>query len=162
MNLSALIHTLRHKQSPSLTRRRRLILLAAVGLVDFSLISLYQTGVIRRLPDLPGKLFDSNAVNASEEAYQFGVPDGPISAGVYALNMLLAAYKGDAAHGRPLWSDVALAGTVMLNSVGAALYLKNMITVQKKACLYCLTGAALNFVMTPLALAELRERLQNK
>ena len=159
MNVKKIVSTLRDKQSPSLTRRRNIALLAALGLIDFSIISLYQTGVIRSLPDLPGKVFDSNAVNASEEAYQFGLPDGPISAGIYALNMMLATYKGDAQSGRPRWADVALAGSVLVNSVGAALYLKNMITVQKKACIYCLMGAALNFIMTPLAVAELKDRL---
>jgi len=49
--------------------RRKIIVLSASGLVDFSIISLYQTGVIKKLPDLPYAIFGSNKVNASPDAY---------------------------------------------------------------------------------------------
>ncbi len=47
------------------------------------------------MPDIPLPFFDTNKVNASEDAYRFGVPDGPISATVYGLTMALAAVGGD-------------------------------------------------------------------
>ena len=42
------------------------------GLVDFSYISLFQMGFIKSMPDLPGKIFDSNAVNSSKDARAAG------------------------------------------------------------------------------------------
>ena len=75
--------------------------MSALGLLDFSIISLYQVGVIQHLPDLPGDVFDSDYVNGSDEAYQFGAPDAPISAIVYALNMTLATAGGTEKTGRP-------------------------------------------------------------
>ncbi len=94
MDAIAIRDVLRNDNSEDLDRRRKVIFLSAIGLVDFSIISLYQTGVIKSLPDLPFPIFDSNKVNASKSAYQFGVPDGPISATVYGLTMTLAAAGG--------------------------------------------------------------------
>ncbi|MFZ6013754.1 MAG: vitamin K epoxide reductase, partial [Bacteroidota bacterium] len=73
MNAVAIRDALRDKQSDDLDRRRKIITLSAIGLLDFSIISLYQTGVIKKLPDFRLPIFDSNKVNASKEAYQFGV-----------------------------------------------------------------------------------------
>ena len=40
---------LQHEDSEDLDRRRKVVLLSALGLADFTFISLLQTGVIRRL-----------------------------------------------------------------------------------------------------------------
>ena len=144
MNTAAIRDVLRTEHSEDLDRRRKVIGLSALGLVDFSIISLYQTGVIKSLPDLPFEVFDSNKVNASEDAYQFGAPDGPISAVAYAATMVLASAGGDEETGRKPIMDVALGATVAGNAVGAIFYLYKMIFVQKKICLYCVTGAAIN------------------
>lgn len=133
------------EKSDALSRRRNVILLSAIGLVDFSIISLYQTGVIKKLPDLPYKVFDSNKVNKAPEAYAMGVPDGPISAAVYAATMILASAAGSENSGRKPIFDVMLGGAVLGNAAGAAYYLYDMIFKQKKVCLYCVTGAAINF-----------------
>lgn len=144
MNGEAIRDNLRNGESEDLARRRKIIALSALGLVDFSLISLYQTGVIRHLPDLPYSLFASDKVNASKDAYMMGVPDGPVSAAAYGLTMILASAGGSADTGRKPVMDAALGATVAGNTIGAVYYLYNMIFVQKKVCLYCLTGAAIN------------------
>lgn len=145
MDAAAIRNVLRNEKSEDLDRRRQVIFLSALGLVDFSIISLYQTGVIKSLPDPPFPIFDSNKVNASKEAYQMGVPDGPVSAVAYALNMVLAAAGGSEETNRKPIYDVALGGVVLGNAAGAAYYLYDMLFKQKKICLYCLTGAAINF-----------------
>ena len=137
---------LRKSTSEDLERRRKVIVLSALGLVDFSIISLYQAGVIKRLPDLPYPVFDSNTVNASEDAYIMGVPDGPVSAAVYAATMVLASAKGDEHSGRKPVFDLLLGATVFANACGAAFYMYTMIFKQKKICLYCVTGALINFM----------------
>jgi uncharacterized membrane protein len=133
------------EKSDALDRRRKVILLSVIGLVDFSIISLYQTGIIKRLPDLPYKIFDSNKVNKAPEAYALGVPDGPISAAVYSATMLLAAAVGSENSGRKPVFDVMLGGAILGNTAGAAFYLYDMIFKQKKICLYCVAGAVINF-----------------
>ncbi len=94
MNITAMRDALRTGHNKDLDTRRKVIFLSALGLVDFSIISLYQTGVIKSLPDLPFEVFDSNKVNASEDAYRFGAPDGPISAVAYAATIVLASAGG--------------------------------------------------------------------
>jgi uncharacterized membrane protein len=161
MNAAAMRDVLRTEHSEDLDRRRKVIGLSALGLADFSIISLYQTGVIKSLPDLPFEVFDSNKVNASEDAYRFGAPDAPISAVAYAATMVLASAGGDEQTGRKPAMDVALGATVAGNAVGAIFYLYKMIFVQKKICLYCVTGAAINIasavIIAPAALRGIRK-----
>lgn len=145
MKPAAIKQALRNGKSDDLKRRRKVIALSALGLVDFSIISLYQTGVIKKLPDLPYAIFDSNKVNASSDAYRMGAPDGPLSAIVYASAMTLASAKGSEESGRKPVFDLLLGATVFGNAAGVAYYLYNMTFKQKKICLYCLTGAVINF-----------------
>lgn len=119
--------------------------LSAIGLADFSLISLYQTGLIRHLPDLPFPLFDSDKVNASKSAYQFGIPDGPVSLAAYGLTMALTRIGDkDGEHRKPV-ADLALGAVVLGQAAGAAWYLGDMLFRQRKICLYCVAGALVNF-----------------
>ncbi len=161
MNAAAIRDELRKVQSTDdLTIRRTIILLSAIGLADFSVISLYQTGVIKKLPDLPFSIFDSNKVNASKEAYQFGVPDGPISAAVYAATMILAAAGGSEKASRPPVWNVLLGGAITGNAAGALYYLYDMIFKQKKICLYCVTGAAINIASAVLVAPLVKRSLK--
>lgn len=144
MDAIAIKNELRNGHSEDLDRRRKVIGLSALGLVDFSIISLYQTGVIKKLPDIPLPIFDSNKVNAAQDAYRFGAPDGPISAVAYAATMVLASAGGSEKAERSPAFDVALGAVVAGNAAGAVYYLYNMIFKQKKICLYCVTGAAIN------------------
>lgn len=55
-------------------------------------IALYQSGIIRRLPDLPLPLMDADKIDASEEAYAHcEIGDAFIGLGSYAATMGLAA-----------------------------------------------------------------------
>lgn len=138
-------------------RRRQIALLSAIGVVDMGIVSLYQIGVIRKLPDLPGAVFDSNKVNTAKSAYVMGLPDGPVSLGLYALNMILASAKGSHRTGRSPLLDLLLAGAVLGSVGGTVAYLYEMIFKQKKACPYCLVAAGLNIAMLPLVFKEARD-----
>jgi len=146
----------RQADEPSLRRRRWIAGLAAAGLVDFAIISLYQLGVIRHLPDPPGRVFESDKVNASPKAFATGVPDGTLGALLYAATMVLAAAGGTRKTGRSRIFDWLLAGAAIAGAAGALDYLRDMIFKQQRACPYCLTGAAINLAVVPLALKELR------
>ena len=76
------------------------MILSAIGIADFAFISLYQSGAIDRLPELPFKAFDSNKVNAAPDAYKIGAPDATISTLLYAAGMVLATWSGTEASGR--------------------------------------------------------------
>ncbi len=154
MNVDLIRHEILQSRAPGMKRRRRIGLLSALGLVDFAIISLYQTGTIHHLPDLPGKIFDSDKVNASKKAFGMGLPDGTVGATLYGVTMMLAAAGGSKSTGRPRLFSLALVGVVGAGVVGAIQNIVDMAKNQEKACPYCLTGAALNFAMLPLALKD--------
>ena len=166
MDAIAIRNELRDGNSTALDARRKVIALSALGLVDFSIISLYQTGIIRHLPDPPNRLFDSDKINASEDAYRFGAPDGPISAVAYATTMVLASAGGTEKTGRIPAFDVALGATVAGNAAGAVYYLFNMIFKQRKICPYCVTGAAINIasaiIIAPTVVEGIRKLVKGK
>lgn len=157
---------LREGVSDNLRRKRKIIALSALGLVDFSIISLYQTGVIKKLPDIPLPIFDSNKVNAANNAYILGVPDGPISATVYGLAMVLAAAGGSESTGRKPAFDVLLGAAIAGNAAGAVYYMYDMIFKQKKICLYCVTGALINIasaiIIAPVVLKGAKKLLSSR
>lgn len=131
---------------------RRIALLSTIGLVDFIPISLYQLGVIRHLPDPPGKIFDSDKVNGSKDAQIAGVPDGVVSLCMYGATAALAgAAMANVIPART--SRLLLGGALLGQAAGAAYYLFNMATVQRRICPYCITGAVVNL----LALIPLRK-----
>lgn len=150
----------RQGRSQELKRRRKIGTLAAAGLVDFAIISLYQLGVVRHLPDVRHRLFDSDRVNASRKAFATGIPDGTTGTLLYASILVLSAAYGTSQTGRhPLWS-LLLGGAVSAGAIGAAQYLFDMAKQQERACPYCITGALLNFSMVPLAFREAQESLR--
>ncbi len=166
MNAPAIRNELRNNDSEIMDKRRLLILLSALGLIDFSVISLYQTGIIQKLPDLPFSIFDSNKVTASTEAYQFGVPDGLIGVTVYATTIVLAIAGGSKQSGRKPVFDTLLGAAILGNTAGAIYYLYDMIFKQKKICLYCLAGDAISIasavIMAPLVKRSIRQLFGRK
>src|SRR5439155_16208228 len=106
------------------------IALSAIALADFALITLRQLGIIKHLPDPPGRWFDSDKINTSKAAHPFGIPDGALGAAGYAANIALAAT------GRRRLLKVA----TVAQALAAAYYLREMLFRQKKLCPYCLVG----------------------
>lgn len=152
----SIIHKIRNDSSEAAEYRRQIAALSAVGLLDFSLISLFQLGYIKHMPDLPGKVFDTEKVNSSEDAVLLGMPDGVISLGSYAATILLATAASRFKKPSRLL-DMAMGGIVLGQAAGGALYLYNMAFVQKKVCVYCVAGAAINFA-TLIPLRKLFKR----
>jgi uncharacterized membrane protein len=133
----------------SLNARRRIAAIAAGLAADFALIGMRQYGVIRKLPDLPGRTFDSNAVITSPAAYPFGIPDAAIVVTGLGGIIALATARGSKRTGRGAWLDKLLAGAVAMGAAGATYYLHEMIVRQRRLCAYCLVGAAGFYAMVP-------------
>ncbi len=146
----SIVDEMRAADDEAVVSRRHIAALATAGLADFSVISLFQLGYIKHLPDLPMDVFDSDSVNSSEDAVLLGVPDAPIALVGYAATVLLAT-AGNAKGKHTKFFDLALSGIVLGQAFGGAHYLYKMAVVQKKVCLYCVAGALLNFaVLKPL------------
>jgi uncharacterized membrane protein len=100
-------------------------------------ISLYQTGLIRCLPDPPSPLFDSERITTSRDAHPFGIPDGLLGLGSFGTTLALAvlARRSETARkllGAKLTLDVSMAG---FNAV-------RQVVSFGKLCSWC-TGTAL-------------------
>jgi uncharacterized membrane protein len=153
--MGALRDELVRGRSPRLRRRRALIVIAALAAVDAIVVGLRQTGVLRRLPEPPGRIWDSNGIVTSRAAYVLGVPDAPLGALGFVTVMVLASRLGDARRGRRPLVALALFGTASVAAAGAALYLRDMIFDKKRLCPYCLFTAASSFALVALAAPEL-------
>lgn len=166
MRTAAIRQELLGSNDESLKRRRKILWLSAIGLVDFAFISLYQSGAIERMPELPFKSFDSNKVNASVDAYAMGAPDATISSWVYATNMVLATVGGTEQSGRKPVHDVLLGTSIAANAIGAVFYLGKMIFKQQKVCPYCIAGAAINLasaaIFAPVVVKSLSGQSNNE
>ncbi len=120
MRPEELSRQLREGSDAFLARRRKMagLTLAAAG--SMGLISLYQLGVIKHLPDPPLPGFDSDKVDAAPEAYSwFQTPDGPIGLGSYAATVGLAAMGGKNRAAERSLIPLALAAKVTLDALQA-------------------------------------------
>lgn len=161
MRTAAIRQELLTSRDEDLQRRRKLMTLSAIGMANFAFLSLYQSGAINRLPELPFKAFDSNKVNAAPDAYRMGAPDAAISTLLYAGSLVLASAGGTEASGRKPVFDVALGSVVAANAAGALYYLGDMLFKQEKVCPYCIAGAAINLfsavIIAPVVLKSVRK-----
>jgi uncharacterized membrane protein len=78
-------------------------------------VALYQTGVLRSLPDPPSALFDSERITTSKAAHHFGIPDGLLGLASFGatLALILTAKRSPIARkllGAKLTMDAAAGG----------------------------------------------------
>ena len=141
--------------TPDLRRRRGIVALSLIGMVSMAAVTLYQTGLIRHLPDPPLRRFDSERVNASDTAYQYGVPDGPLTLAGHATNAVMAAFGGACRAAERPWAPIAASGKAGLEAAIAAKYLfYQMPVVEKKWCGYCIVDALMHIGTFALTLPE--------
>ncbi|MFN2454467.1 MAG: vitamin K epoxide reductase family protein [Pyrinomonadaceae bacterium] len=145
---------LQEGDTDDLRRRRAIIGLSLLGVGAMAAVSLFQTGMVKHLPDPPLESFNSDKVNSSETAYMMGVPDGTVSLASLAANVPLAAFGGiRRAEEQPL-VPLIVAGKAAVEAVVAGWYFYQMPTKEKAWCGYCITGALVNFGICALSLPE--------
>ncbi len=145
---------LRLRTDPDL-RRRWLVGLSVASVALGQIVTLYQTGILRRLPDPPVGPFDSERVNASDYAYKrLQVPDAVLMMGTYALTAgLAAAGPQDRAEREPLLPLAMAAKTAF--DVATNLKLAQEEWAGNKAlCAYCQAASVISMVSLVLALPE--------
>lgn len=132
-----------------------------VGMGAMGLISLYQVGLLKHLPDLPGKYFNADLVDASAEAYEkLSAPDAVLGMASYATTAVLAAMdSSDRAVNKP-WLPLALAGKSIFDVLNAGKLTIDQWTKHKAFCIWCLIGAGATFLTLPLVFPEAKQALQ--
>lgn len=117
-------------------------------------VSLLQTGLVSDLPDPPIAGFDSKKVNLSDEAFQFGVPDGTVALASMAANVPLAAMGGaDRVESVP-WVPLLAVGKAAIEAVGSSWYFYQMPAKENAWCSYCIAGAMVSLGVFGLTLPE--------
>ena len=141
-----------------LTQRRAIVALSLVAIGAMSLISLYQMGVIKHVPEPRVPKLDSDRVDASAEAYQrLSIPDAVLGVGSSAATMGLAEMGGkDRAREQP-WIPLVMASKVMFDLAQSLRMVRIQWAKYRAFCFWCLLSAAATLTTAVLALGETRE-----
>ncbi len=126
---------------------------AALALGTLVPVALYQTGVLRRLPDPPGAIFDSEWITSSKDAHPLGIPDALLGLGSYGatLGLLLAAPKCGLVR-------KMLAAKLAGDSSMAAFNVVKQVVKFRRVCSWC-TGTA---IATGIMVAAGRKYLKQR
>ncbi len=147
-------------ESPSLRRRRHAASTALASATVMAGLSLYQLGVVRRLPELPLPGFDARVVDASAQAYQLlGSPDATLGVVSYAVTAALAGLGGAQP---PAGLSAVLAAKAAVDLGWAAKLTADQATKHRAACSWCLLASALTLATFVSAAAELRATWRNR
>ena len=148
---------LQESEESDLNLRRGVIGLSLLGIAAMTAVTLFQTGVVKHLPDPPIEGFDSDKVNSSDTAYALGVPDGALSLASLAANIPLASFGGEnRASDTPL-IPLAAAAKATVEAAVAGWYFYQMPTKEKAWCSYCIVGAMTNWGIAALTLMEAKK-----
>ena len=155
MTPSQLSHELRNETTPDLARRRWILGLSLIGVAAGKIVSLFQMGIIRRLPDPPVGVFDSSKVDASDYAYKrMNMPDAPLMIVNYGITACLAAAGGkDRAEQHPAL-PIALAAKTLIDVATTAKLTQEEWRENKALCSYCQAATVVSLASAVLAMPE--------
>jgi uncharacterized membrane protein len=149
-----LSYELRRGRGPELARRRGVIGLSLFSIASIGLVALYQSGVLRRLPDVPGRWFDAEDVAAVPDAYRAGLGDAFLGLGSYAATAALAAAgERHRAVSHP-WLPLALLAKVTADATVALNLTRYQWRRSRAFCIWCLLTTAATLASLPLAVPE--------
>lgn len=156
-----LSHDLRWGDSEHLRGRRRVLQLALGAAGCMGMISLYQMGVVRHLPEPPLPHLNADEVDASAEAYaRLSTPDAVLGFASYAGTMVLAAMGGPDRAASRAWIPLALGAKVAADALQAGKLTIDQWTKHREFCGWCLLAASFTFAALPAALPEARTALR--
>jgi uncharacterized membrane protein len=159
MNPTKLRRDFQQNESGDLRRRRAIFNLSLLGIGSMAAVTLLQTGIVKHLPGPPIDGFDSDKVNLSDEAFQFGVPDGTLGLASFAGNLPLAALgDADRARAQPV-VPLAAAAKAALDAIVAGYYFYQMPAKERAWCGYCIVGGIASFAVFALTIPEARKAM---
>jgi uncharacterized membrane protein len=162
MDPRQLSRELREGTSSDLERRRWIIGLSMLGATMAQIVSLYQTGILKELPDLPIPFVDSDRVDAAPYAYsRLNTPDGPLMLINYGITAWLASTGGDnRAREAPL-IPLAMGTKILIDSIAAAELAREEWSENKAFCAYCQVATLCSLASLALAVPEITTAVQS-
>lgn len=162
MNPTQLSEELRNGQSPDLTRRRWIIGLSMVTVAAGQIVTLYQTGIIKHLPDPPLDVFNSDKVDASDYGYKrLDTPDaGPMMI-TGALTATLAAAGGINRATTTPWLPIAMGVKTIIDAVTTIKLGQEEWQENKALCAYCQASTVATLAALALAMPETVKAVKN-
>jgi len=140
-----------------LRRRRRVAAMALSAMGSLGVVTAYQMGLFRHLPEPPLSIFDADGVDASGEAYHFlKTPDGALGLLSYAATVALAGMGTARRAQEKPWIPLALAVKVGLDAVSGLYLTVEQASRHRRFCSWCLTASALSLAMVPQVVPEAR------
>ncbi|UOR06605.1 vitamin K epoxide reductase family protein [Hymenobacter aerilatus] len=162
MNPTQLSHELRNGQSPDLKRRRWIIGLSLVTVAAGQIVTLYQTGIIKHLPDPPLDVFDSDKVDASDYGYKrLDTPDAAPMMITGALTATLAAAGGMERATTTPWLPVAMGVKTVVDVVTNLTLAREEWKENKALCFYCQASSVAALAALALAMPETVKAAKN-
>ncbi|MDX1663137.1 MAG: vitamin K epoxide reductase family protein [Candidatus Promineifilaceae bacterium] len=161
-NPARLSRQLRHGRSSYLENRRNIVVTSLTAISAMGLISLYQTGVIGGLPDLPLPYMNSDKVDAAEQAYsRLDMPDAPLGINSYATTLMLAAMGGKHRDREKSWLPLLLLVKTLFDAGQAGKLTADQWLRHRAFCIWCLVAAVATFISVPLAIPEAMSALRH-
>ncbi len=152
---------LRHGSGEFIEKRRQVAALSLVSIGSMALISLYQMGIIRHLPEPPLPRLNADKVDAAADAYELlAMPDAVLGLSSYATTLMLAAAGGTNREATAPWLPLALAGKAVIDASQAARLTWEQWAKHRVFCSWCLFAAGATFATVPLVIPEARAALQ--
>lgn len=145
---------LRKDRSPLMRRRRIAVGLSLASTATLGFISLFQTGIIRKLPDPPIKRFKASAVSSSGEGYLMGIPDALLGMVSYTVTAsLIAGGPPDRVRKLP-WLPAAAMVKTGLDTIVSLRLARIQFRDLRLYCVYCLAATGMTVAAAPLTWGE--------
>ncbi len=146
---------LRQGYSSSLKRRRGIIGLTFFSCAVLGAVALYQIGIIKKLPEPPGRAFDTRKVNGSGEAYSImKMPDAFLGIASYAATALLAAMGPESRSRTQPWMPIGMGFKLLADSAMAAKLTFDEATRFRAFSVWSVLTAVATWSALPLAFPE--------
>lgn len=148
---------LRENSSEFMKKRRGGVCLSLLSLASLGVIALYQTGVLKHVPEPPLPGLDADKVNGSAQAYQhLATPDAVLGIGSYVVTLGLAAMGPPDRATRQPWIPLAWAAKAGVDAALSAKLTFDQASRYRAFCLWCLLAAGATFATVPLVIPEAR------
>ena len=160
MTADALSRELRYGSGEFLARRRGVVGAGLTAMGSLGVVTLYQMGLIRHLPDPPLPGCAADTVHGAAEAYaHLAAPDAVVGLGSYAVTLALAAMGGADRPTTHPWIPLALAAKVVVDLVQAGRLTWIEVTKQHAVSLWSLLIVGATAATGPLVIPEAREAM---